>query len=70
MVDIIVPVVYSETENASRAKKLLLTDPNPNSTAQWLNPYEILIRVETPKIMKYVEFNLLLYNDEYCCDLT
>ena len=42
-----------------------MTDSNPNSTAQWLNPYEILLRVETPKIMERVKFNLLLYNDEH-----
>lgn len=70
MVDIIVPVIYSQTDNTSTPKRLHLTDSNPSSTAQWLNPYEILIRVETPKIMQKIKFNLLLYNDEYCCELT
>ena len=70
MVDIIVPVIYSQTENTSNPKRLYITDSNPHSTAQWLNPYEILLRVETPKIMQKVKFNLLLYNDEYFCELT
>lgn len=70
MVDIIVPVIYSQTDSTSTPKRLQLTDTNPSSTAQWLNPYEILIRVETPKIMQKIKFNLLLYNDEYCCELT
>ena len=39
MVDIIVPVIYSETENTSNPKRLYLTDQNIHSTAQWLNPY-------------------------------
>lgn len=68
--DIIVPVIYSQTDTTSSPKKLFLTDSNPNSTAQWLNPYEILIRTQTSKIMEKVRFNLLLYNDEYCCELT
>lgn len=51
MVDIIVPVIYSQTDTTASPKKLYLTDKNPNSSAQWLNPYEILIRCETPKIM-------------------
>ena len=63
IVDIIVPVIYSQTDNTTSPKKLYLTDSNTNSTAQWLNPYEILIRIETPKIMQKLKFNLLLYND-------
>ena len=67
MVDIIVPVIYSQTDTTASPKKLYLTDKNPNSSAQWLNPYEILIRCETPKIMEKIKLNLLLYNDQYFC---
>lgn len=45
VVDIIVPVIYSQTDNTTTPKKIHLTDSNPSSTAQWLNPYEILVRV-------------------------
>ena len=69
MVDVIVPVIYSQTDTTSTPKKLIITDSSPNSTAQWLNNYEILVRVPTPRIMDKLKFNLLLYNDEYCCQL-
>ena len=67
MVDLIVPVIYSRTDSTSTPKKLFITDTSPTSSAQWLNPYEILIKIQTPKIMTKFKFNLLLYNDEYCC---
>jgi len=64
-----VPVIYSDTENTTTPKKLYITDMNYNGSAQWLNPYEILVRITTPKIMEKIKFNLLLYNDEYFCEL-
>lgn len=67
-VDLIVPVIYADTMNAA-PKRLHLTDPHPNSSAQWLNPYEVLMRTTTPSIMQKTHFNLLLYDDEYFCEL-
>ena len=48
MVDLIVPVIYSQTDNTALPHKLHIS--GHDSTAQWLNPYEILLRVNTPPI--------------------
>lgn len=69
MVDLIVPVVYSDTEGNS-PKKLHLTLKDPLATAIWINSYEIMVRLPTPKVMQKLHFNLLLYRDEYLCELT
>jgi hypothetical protein len=39
MVDLIVPVIFSQTDNTAKPQKLHLTDPSPTSTAHWLTPY-------------------------------
>jgi hypothetical protein len=68
LVDLIVPVVYSDTEGTS-TKKLHLTLKDPSATAIWANSYEIMVRLPTPKVMQKLQFNLLLYSDDYFCEL-
>jgi hypothetical protein len=70
IVDLIVPVIYSQTDNNSNTKKLFLTNEDPSTSAVWLNSYEILVRIPTPKIMEKLKFNLLLYEDEFFCELS
>jgi hypothetical protein len=68
-VDLIVPVIYSQTDS-NTTKKLFLTNEDSTTSAVWLNAYEILIRIPTPKIMERLRFNLLLYDDEFFCELS
>jgi hypothetical protein len=67
-VDLIIPVVYSDTEGTN-PKKLHLNLKDPSASAIWINSYEIMVRLPTPKVMQKLQFNLFLYLDEYFCEL-
>ena len=61
------PVIYTKDEEygPGAIKKLYLTDNDEETEAQWINEYEILLKVLTPEIMQRKTFNILLYDDEY-----
>lgn len=65
------PVIYTREEEygPGGVKKLFITDEDGETEAQWLNEYEILLKVLTPAIMQRKTFNILLYDDEYFDEL-
>ena len=54
------PVIYSSTET-SIPKRLYLT--TEEAEADWLNEYEIMLKIKSPDIMSKFRFNMLLYED-------
>lgn len=62
----IIPVIFSSNDTRT-PKRLSLTVED--ASAEWINEYEIMLRVATPQIMSLLKFNMLLYEDDYFCFL-
>jgi hypothetical protein len=67
LIELVMPVIYTREEEygPGAIKKLYVTDLDEETEAQWLNEYEILLKILTPQIMQRKTFNILLYDDEY-----